>query len=255
MSALSGAAAIAGIGATEFSKESGRSELQLSVEAVQHALADCGLTVGRRRRADHVHHGHLLGDRRRPRARRRGAAVLQPDQLRRRRRLRDGPAGRDGGRHRRRRRRRRLPRLQRALGEPVRPVLARRGHPGQHQRPRQRLDLPDGARHAGRHGRDAGPPLHARVRRHLGGLRPGRRRRPPARGHQPERVLLREADHARGPPGFPDDRRPAAPARLLPGERRRGGAGHHLGRAGPRPAPRRRPSSPPRRRGAAPTSS
>lgn len=42
---LSGKAAIAGIGATEFSKESGRSELQLSVEAVQHALADCGLTV------------------------------------------------------------------------------------------------------------------------------------------------------------------------------------------------------------------
>ncbi len=41
---LSGAAAIVGIGATEFSKASGRSELQLSVEAVQHALADCGLT-------------------------------------------------------------------------------------------------------------------------------------------------------------------------------------------------------------------
>jgi acetyl-CoA acetyltransferase len=44
MSGLSGKAAIAGIGATEFSKESGRSELQLSVEAVQAALADCGLT-------------------------------------------------------------------------------------------------------------------------------------------------------------------------------------------------------------------
>ncbi|MEQ6900711.1 lipid-transfer protein [Nocardioides sp. YIM 152588] len=43
MSGLSGQAAIAGIGATEFSKESGRSELQLSVEAVQAALADCGL--------------------------------------------------------------------------------------------------------------------------------------------------------------------------------------------------------------------
>ena len=42
---LSGKAAIAGIGATEFSKESGRSELQLSVEAVRAALADCGLTV------------------------------------------------------------------------------------------------------------------------------------------------------------------------------------------------------------------
>jgi acetyl-CoA acetyltransferase len=40
---LSGAAAIVGIGATEFSKESGRSELQLSVEAVRAALADCRL--------------------------------------------------------------------------------------------------------------------------------------------------------------------------------------------------------------------
>ena len=44
MSGLSGKAAIAGIGATEFSKESGRSELQLSVEATLAALADCGLT-------------------------------------------------------------------------------------------------------------------------------------------------------------------------------------------------------------------
>ena len=44
MSELSRQAAIVGIGATEFSKESGRSELQLSVEAVQHALADCGLS-------------------------------------------------------------------------------------------------------------------------------------------------------------------------------------------------------------------
>ncbi len=40
---LSGRAAIVGIGATEFSKESGRSELQLSVEAVCSALADAGL--------------------------------------------------------------------------------------------------------------------------------------------------------------------------------------------------------------------
>ena len=46
MSGLSGASAIVGIGATEFSKHSGRSELQLSVEAVQHALADCGLAPG-----------------------------------------------------------------------------------------------------------------------------------------------------------------------------------------------------------------
>jgi acetyl-CoA acetyltransferase len=36
-------AAIAGIGATEFSKDSGRSELRLAVEAVRAALADAGL--------------------------------------------------------------------------------------------------------------------------------------------------------------------------------------------------------------------
>ncbi|OIJ28836.1 lipid-transfer protein [Nocardioides luteus] len=41
---LSGKAAIVGIGATEFSKESGRSELQLSVEATRDALQDAGLT-------------------------------------------------------------------------------------------------------------------------------------------------------------------------------------------------------------------
>ncbi|MDO3395168.1 lipid-transfer protein [Nocardioides sp. SOB44] len=43
---LSGKAAIAGIGATEFSKESGRSELQLAVEAVRAAVEDAGLTMG-----------------------------------------------------------------------------------------------------------------------------------------------------------------------------------------------------------------
>ncbi|MDT0389286.1 lipid-transfer protein [Streptomyces sp. DSM 41921] len=41
---LGGRAAIAGIGATEFSKDSGRSELRLAVEAVRAALADAGLT-------------------------------------------------------------------------------------------------------------------------------------------------------------------------------------------------------------------
>ncbi len=35
--------AICGIGATEFSKESGRSELRLAVEAVAAALADAGI--------------------------------------------------------------------------------------------------------------------------------------------------------------------------------------------------------------------
>ena len=40
---LGGRAAIAGIGQTEFSKESGRSELQLACEAIVAALADAGL--------------------------------------------------------------------------------------------------------------------------------------------------------------------------------------------------------------------
>ena len=42
---LSRKAAIVGIGATEFSKNSGRSELRLAVEAVRHALDDAGLTA------------------------------------------------------------------------------------------------------------------------------------------------------------------------------------------------------------------
>jgi acetyl-CoA acetyltransferase len=41
--AVAGRAAIVGIGATEFSKRSGRSELRLAVEAVTAALADAGL--------------------------------------------------------------------------------------------------------------------------------------------------------------------------------------------------------------------
>ncbi|TWH09729.1 lipid-transfer protein [Rhodococcus rhodochrous] len=44
MSGLSGAAAIVGIGATDFSKDSGRSELRLAAEAVRAALDDAGLT-------------------------------------------------------------------------------------------------------------------------------------------------------------------------------------------------------------------
>ncbi len=43
MTGLSGRAAIAGIGATEFSKDSGRSELRLAVEAIRAALDDAGL--------------------------------------------------------------------------------------------------------------------------------------------------------------------------------------------------------------------
>src|SRR5258707_11082439 len=41
---LSGRAAIVGIGATDFSKNSGRSELRLAAEAVLDALDDAGLS-------------------------------------------------------------------------------------------------------------------------------------------------------------------------------------------------------------------
>ena len=41
---LSGKAAIVGIGATDFSKDSGRSELRLAAEAVLDALDDAGLS-------------------------------------------------------------------------------------------------------------------------------------------------------------------------------------------------------------------
>ena len=43
---FSGRVAIAGIGATEFSKDSGRSELRLAVEAVSLALAEAGIAPG-----------------------------------------------------------------------------------------------------------------------------------------------------------------------------------------------------------------
>ena len=43
MRTLNNQAAIVGIGATEFSKNSGRSDLQLAGEGVRNALEDCGL--------------------------------------------------------------------------------------------------------------------------------------------------------------------------------------------------------------------
>jgi acetyl-CoA acetyltransferase len=46
MTTLSGKAAIVGVGATEFSKDSGRSELRLAAEAVRAAISDAGLTPG-----------------------------------------------------------------------------------------------------------------------------------------------------------------------------------------------------------------
>ena len=80
-----GRAAIAGIGQTEFSKESGRTELQLACEAVLAALDDAGLDAGRRRRARHVHDGHQRGDGGRAQPRHPRALDVHPRPVRRRR--------------------------------------------------------------------------------------------------------------------------------------------------------------------------
>ena len=256
MTALSGAAAIVGIGATEFSKESGRSELQLVGRGDAGGAGRLRADAGRRRRADDVHHGLLLGDRARPRAGG-GAtcgssagsttAAAPPAAPSSRRRWRSRPV---------------WPTWWSATAASTSAPGSGSARCRSRRTPRStptasttRWSYPQGLTHAGRDGGDAGAPLHARVRRHVGGLRPGRGRRPQARRHQPERVLLRQADHARGPPGLADDRRAAAPARLLPGERRRGGDRGGLGRAGARPARSRRRTSRRRRRAARRTSS
>src|SRR5207247_2235250 len=54
MKSLAGRAAITGLGATEFSKDSGRTELRMAAEAVKAALADAGLVP-----AAGVHYGWL----------------------------------------------------------------------------------------------------------------------------------------------------------------------------------------------------
>ena len=58
MAGLGGRTAVVGIGQTEFSKASGRSELQLASEAVRAAIDDAGPGARRHRRHRHVHRRH-----------------------------------------------------------------------------------------------------------------------------------------------------------------------------------------------------
>ena len=73
--------------------------------------------------------------------------------------------------------------------------------------------------------------VHAALRRDQRRLRSLHGGGAAVRGDQPERVVLRAADHARRPPGVAVDRRAGdPPPRLLPGERRRRrDGGHHRG--------------------------
>ena len=241
--AFTGNTAIAGIGATEFSKESGRSELRLAAEAVDLALRDAGiepaevdglvtfsadtnpeieiarsLGIGELTFFSRIHYGG-------------GAAcgTVQQAAL-----AVAGRCGRRGGL---------LPGLQRALRQPVRDRGAG-PRPGAQRRDGQlRLVRPHRPADPGPVGGHGRPALPARDRGHHRGPRTGGGGRPPARRHQPQGVVLREADHPGGPPGVAVDRRAAPPARLLPGDRRRPGPGGHLPGAGPRPARPRRWSS------------
>ena len=101
---LKNEASIVGIGQTEFSKNSGRSELQLACEAVNAAIVDAGLAPGQIDGMVELHDGH---DRRgRDRAERRSR---RPELFTAARPYGGGAAigvhsaGRDGRRHRRRR--------------------------------------------------------------------------------------------------------------------------------------------------------
>ena len=118
--------------------------------------------------------------------------------------VRDRPAGRDGGRDRRRRRRASATaRFNERSGPPVR--RRRAGPPAgatAERRRRTRWTSPYGLLTPAAWVAMFARALHARVRRDERGLRPGRRRRPQARRDQPDGVLLRAADHARGPPGL-----------------------------------------------------
>ena len=223
-----------GIGATEFSKESGRSELQLVRRGGAGRAGRLRADAGRRRRADHVHDGQHLRDRGGPRARAWAScgssagsttAAARPARRCSRRRWRSRPA---------------WPTSWSA-------TAASTSAPGSGSARSQLGRAPqvntNGLDNAWTYPMGLGTPaatvaMQARRYMHEYGATSedfgaGRRRRPPARRDQPERVLLRQADHARGPPGLADDRRPAAPARLLPGERRRGRA-----RRRPRPSGR-----------------
>ena len=204
-------------------------------------------------RAGHLQLRHQPRDRHRPQPGHGGAVLLQPHPLRRRRRVRHHPAGGAGRRGRGGRRGRLLPGVQRALGQPVR--RRRPGPPAGRQRrdgPLRLVRAP-GPAHPGPVGGHGRPAVPARDRGHLRGPGTGGGGRPQARRHQPEGLVLREADHPRGPPELPVDRRAPPPPRLLPGDRRRPGAGGHLAGAGPRPSehPGRHPGRRPGGRGPA----
>ena len=225
---VNGDTIVAGIGQTEFSKDSGRSELQLAAEACRAAILDAGLTPadidgmvtftvdGN----DELELMRNLGiERDHWWSRTPGGGVGRVRHRAARGRRGDVGRGERGAR---------VPRVQRAV--------AAAASASRTPRPMGRAPLD----WYSTFGIDTPAKMYSlwfRRYMHAYGVTNEDFGRytvvgPPLRGHQPERVVLRAADHARRPPGVALDRRAgAAAARLLPGERRRRRARRHARRA------------------------
>ena len=169
---------------------------------------------------------------------------FSPHPPRRRRGVRHDPAGGDGRDAGRRRRRRLLPGVQRALRAPLR--RRRAGPPAGGQRRERALRLVRAVRpaHAGAVGGDV---RHAatctstarRARTSAASRSPTASTRRPTR----RRGSTSSRSRSRTTRTVALDRRAAAPARLLPGERRRPGARRHDAPSGPATCRSRRRSS------------
>ena len=230
---ISGAAAIAGIGATEFSKDSGRSELRLAVEAVRAALDDAGLHPSD---VDGLVTFTMDDNAETAVAREIGAGELT---FLSRIGYGGGAAARSCSRR----------------CSPSRPAW-----PGRWSATARSTNGPAAGSDRS-HGGGGAPRVDAGWHYPMGLATPAAmvamvarrylhdygattddfgRVAVAARRHaatNPARVVLRAADHPGRAPGVALDRRAAAAARLLPGERRRGRAGGDLGVPGPGPAP------------------
>ena len=244
MSSLGGMAAIAGIGQTEFSKESGRSELQLACEAVKAAIDDAGLRPQRYRRHGDLHDGRQRGDRGRPQRRHRRPDVLHPRAPRRWSGGGHGGAGGDGGGNGHSQRCRVLPRVQRTVRVPVRRIDGALIGPdavvARAVRPVRVVD-------ACSMGRTACPALHVDLRGDQRRLREDIGRGPRPRGAQSRRMVLPASHHSRGSPELPVGHRTGtAASRLLPGKRWRRRVRHHQRRARAQPPPAARSDHEPR---------
>ena len=232
MSGLAGKAAVVGIGQTEFSKESGRSELQLASEAVRTAVADAGLTP-----ADIDGLVTFQQDENDELALMRSVGIREVRWTSR------TPFGGGGAS---------------ATVEHAAAAVASGAadavviYRAFNERSGRRFGQPSGRPSSGTlnlylpYGLDTPsqdllavvPALHARLRADQRGFRSVFGGRPGPRRHEPQRLVLRPTDHPRRPSVVAVDRRAdPAPARLLPGERRRGGARRHPHRPGPRSGP------------------